>query len=284
MGIGAQELNLTFSLWKEGAFKGMTSVCELGAQDLKAPEAEINIALAALTGRPLPATRDPKAPSTSYSPRILYRELGFTDYTCIDADGSNGSIVMDLNEDQRAKGFDKQFDLVTNYGTSEHVFNQHNFFKNAHDLCRTGGIMIHGVPFQGYLNHGLFNYQPNLFTDLARTNGYELLGIYMNPDANCETLAPYTDELMKFVSFPSVAQSTMLLLVALRKTNGDAFKGPYDSKYIGASKFKDSYGIKTLPKTYLPLNLGQVGESIPARMLLSLVALKIRRKIAALLS
>ncbi len=284
MGIGAQELNLKFSLWKEGAFKGMTSVCELGAQDLKCPEGEVDIALSRLTGRPLPQTRDPKAPSSSYSPKILYRELGFTDYTCIDADGTNGSLVMDLNEDLRAKGFDRQFDLVTNYGTSEHVFNQYNCFLNAHNLCKAGGIMIHGVPFQGYLNHGLFNYQPNLFTDLARANGYELLGIYLNPDANCETLAPYTDELMKFVSFPTVAQSTMLLLVALRKITDAPFKGPYDSKYIGASQFKNSYGFQTLPKTYLPLNLGQIGESIPARTLLDLLGKKIRRKLAAWLS
>jgi hypothetical protein len=99
--------------------------------------------------------------------------LGF-DYASIDIDGSPGSIPLDLNYDDvppEAKG---GYDLVTNFGTTEHVANQLNAFKIIHDLTAPGGIMIHHVPTQGMFNHGLVNYNFKFFWMLARSNGYNV--------------------------------------------------------------------------------------------------------------
>jgi hypothetical protein len=68
-----------------------------------------------------------------------------------------------------------RFQLVTNFGTTEHVVNQLNAFKIVHDLTAVGGIMMHELPAQGTLNHGFFAYQPKFFERLARVNGYEVL-------------------------------------------------------------------------------------------------------------
>ena len=99
------------------------------------------------------------------------------DHDAIDIDGSPGSIPLDLNYDDvpiEARG---KYDLVTNFGTTEHVANQLNAFKVIHDLTRVGGIMVHELPAQGMFNHGLINYNPKFFWMLARSNRYKWLHI-----------------------------------------------------------------------------------------------------------
>ena len=109
-----------------------------------------------------------------------YLSLGFERYLAIDVNTERDAIAMDLNVDiSKTYGFTKQFDLVTNNGTGEHVFNQYMVFKNAHDLCRTGGFMIHVLPFYRWVDHGFFNYNPNLFPCLANQNGYELRELWI---------------------------------------------------------------------------------------------------------
>ncbi len=64
-----------------------------------------------------------------------YRALGFASYDAIDVNSRYGSLVMDLNVDLRERcGFERTFDLVTNNGTGEHIFNQYAVFKNMHQL------------------------------------------------------------------------------------------------------------------------------------------------------
>lgn len=70
------------------------------------------------------------------------------------------------------------FDLVTNNGTGEHIFNQASVFEWAHALCKPGGMMLHVLPWTGYLNHGFFSYHPVLFRDLAGANDYEIVALY----------------------------------------------------------------------------------------------------------
>jgi hypothetical protein len=104
--------------------------------------------------------------------RQFWTWLGF-DYASIDIDGSPASVPLDLNYDDVPADFKRRFQLVTNYGTTEHVANQLNAFKVIHDLASPGGIMIHVLPAQGMFNHGLVNYNPKFFWMLARSNGYK---------------------------------------------------------------------------------------------------------------
>jgi SAM-dependent methyltransferase len=100
--------------------------------------------------------------------------LGFH-YASIDIDGSPGSIPLDLNYDSVPDEARGQYDLVTNFGTTEHVANQLNAFEVMHDLAAPGGLFIHEVPAQGYLNHGLVNYNFKFFWMLARSNNYKII-------------------------------------------------------------------------------------------------------------
>jgi hypothetical protein len=105
--------------------------------------------------------------------KIVYRL--FFDYqtlTAIDLHGTEHSLPLDLNHEI---SLDQKFDISINFGTGEHVFNVYQFFKTLHDYTKPGGIMLHVMPFLGWMDHGFFNLQPTLYWDLAERNHYEVL-------------------------------------------------------------------------------------------------------------
>ncbi len=67
------------------------------------------------------------------SAAAYYRCLGFSQYEAVDINDTYGSKVMDLNKDVReAYGFEETYDLVTNNGTGEHIFDQASVLRNLH--------------------------------------------------------------------------------------------------------------------------------------------------------
>jgi len=236
MGIGIQELQLMLTLWKDGHFQNCKSVIEIGSQGIHANHSQVAAALERL-GRFKRSDDNPKRIITAEE---IYKSLGFEKYRCIDADGRLNSLVFDLNKDiLHTYGYSEQFDLVTNHGTTEHCFDQMHAFQNIHNLCMPGGMMIHGLPFQGNLNHGHYNYQPKFFYDLAAANSYALVGMYLNIHNTVGDITPYSDELMNFLHMPP--GTNMGLYVALKKTRDEEFRIPFDGMYLESSLFKDEY-------------------------------------------
>ena len=80
-----------------------------------------------------------------------------------DAKQINLNYPVDLGE---------QFDIVMNNGTGEHVFNVFQFFRSTHEFTRPGGLMLHVMPFRGWLEHGFYSFNPTFFWDLAAANDY----------------------------------------------------------------------------------------------------------------
>lgn len=107
--------------------------------------------------------------------RSFWFSLGF-DYTAIDLVGE-AVTRLDLNRDSVPSDLRAFADLVVNAGTSEHIANQDNTFRCIHDLTKLAGIMIHAVPCQGMLTHGLFNYTAKFFWQLCKANNYEALSL-----------------------------------------------------------------------------------------------------------
>ncbi len=111
--------------------------------------------------------------------RNLYSKWGLKEYKSFDLFDSRAEIV-DLSTDLKRTD---TWDIVTNFGTSEHVFNQFAFMKNCHDLTKTGGISLHAVPVSSGMDHGFFNYHPTFFRSLAIANNYEILDFRYIPFA-----------------------------------------------------------------------------------------------------
>jgi hypothetical protein len=98
--------------------------------------------------------------------------VGVAEYSAIDPGTPGSRFRFDLN---LPVVIDEKFNLTINIGTAEHIFNVFQFFKSAHDLTETGGLMMHSSPFTGWPDHGFYNFQPTFFFDLARANRYEIL-------------------------------------------------------------------------------------------------------------
>lgn len=148
----------------------------------------------------------------------FYKALGFESYTAVDINSNFGSLVMDLNLDLREYyRFSNRYDLVTNIGTGEHLFNQYQVFKNIHDLAKPGGLMAHVMPFVNWLNHGFFNYQPVLYNDLAAANGYSVVSMSfcnrLGAEVKVDLSAPRSKATRSETSAPRIGQRTLRKLL-----------------------------------------------------------------------
>jgi hypothetical protein len=104
----------------------------------------------------------------------LYESLGFA-HTSMDINGRHGAVPVDLERPVPPE-FVGAFDIVTDYGTLEHVNGQYQAFRNVHLMCREGGVMIHHLPLAGtYPKHCRYYYTLEFMEGLARACGYDVI-------------------------------------------------------------------------------------------------------------
>jgi len=145
-------------------------------RDLKREDAEKQMLSAELAAM---AQRSDKARIFDIA-KIFYKVfLNYRSICAIDLHGTEAAYPFNLNE---PVSLDKKFDITINFGTGEHVFNTYQFFKTVHELTAPGGIMLHVMPFWGWVDHGFFNMQPTFYWDLAESNAYGLLFFMANLD------------------------------------------------------------------------------------------------------
>lgn len=103
----------------------------------------------------------------------------------IDITGCNGSYIVDLREDGVLNKFtnngEKLFSGIVNHGTFEHIEGVEGFYtayKNVHNSCEIGGIMIHETPKTGnWIGHGNHYLTEEFYTALAEKMGYTILEV-----------------------------------------------------------------------------------------------------------
>ncbi len=100
-------------------------------------------------------------------------------------------VNFDLNFDSVPPELMGAFDLVMNYGTTEHLLNQFHAFNVVHDLTKAGGVMIHSLPFQGYVDHGFFCYSGKFFKRLGQFNRYKMLELGFTESPSGTATPPY---------------------------------------------------------------------------------------------
>lgn len=103
-----------------------------------------------------------------------YEAMGCGRYESIDANG-RGSITYDLNRKWHGKG--GEFDLVTDFGTTEHIFNQAEVWRTIHTMTKVGGFIAFDKPTQGYDDHGFFNVHETMLRDLAAANAWAVVNL-----------------------------------------------------------------------------------------------------------
>lgn len=242
--MGSSTLPLLMALKRRGYIPNGSAVIEIGAQQLDDSFVRAKADIAA-TGRffgvttppPSFAWTGPRSDTNVLAGAPLAREfwtwLGFS-YASIDIDGSPGSIPLDLNYDEVPTEFSGKYDVVTNFGTTEHVANQLQSFKIVHDLATPGALMLHVLPTSGGLNHGLVSYNPKFFWMLGRSNGYKIAFMTMGqsernsglPQNLLEFLALYEPQAEK--DFAAFRMPVTSIVVALQKVFDTPFVAPLD--------------------------------------------------------
>jgi hypothetical protein len=103
--------------------------------------------------------------------------LGLTDvsYLGYDVCPSPGTEIFDLNTQRLPAGRKRSFDVVLNFGTTEHLINQLNAFEVMHDAMKVGGVCFHQLPSVGWIDHGYFNYNGLFIDDLVKAHDYEVV-------------------------------------------------------------------------------------------------------------
>ena len=150
-------------------FSGARNILDLGPQDISSG-IEFSRHL-------LDSTID-IAPNELFFSKHLYQKFGVREYYALDIFDKRANIKEDLNLPIESI---HKFDIVTNFGTMEHVFNVSICLENIHNLTRDGGIMLHCVPTSLGYDHGYYNFHQSLFKDIALANNYEVIDIRYVP-------------------------------------------------------------------------------------------------------
>jgi hypothetical protein len=175
--------------------------------------------------------------------------------------------ALDIFEGYKTKSFDLNhqdldaedrgwYDVVLNFGTTEHLLGQFNAFKVIHEATAVGGIIYHDLPMTGHLDHGFYNYNPVLLLSLAEANGYEVIRMWFDGGLAGESLRsefvrrygerPYfavqpSTELWMGTELPTASLSFIA-----RKLNDAPFRASLEtSTTVGAvvGAIDDKYGV-----------------------------------------
>ena len=157
---------------------------------------------------------------------------------------------MDLNTDiSKQYNWTEKFDLVTNNGTGEHVFNQYTVYKNTHDLTKVGGYMIHVLTFYRWVDHGFFNTQPNLYPCLALQNNYDLKGLWIGTSNGDRLEKCAVEKLRRYKGYrndfqlDSWERDPMVCAIIQKKVDAP-FEIPQQHLYSGENITSDEIGKK----------------------------------------
>lgn len=105
-----------------------------------------------------------------------FRSLGIN-HISVDWNGQDGAVKLDLRK-PLCLG---DFDMVTNFGTTEHVDQQEPCWRNIHEAVKVGGWLVSMTPYPGdWTWHGEWYPTAEFYHELAELNGYEVERLYVD--------------------------------------------------------------------------------------------------------
>jgi hypothetical protein len=186
MAIGSMHIEWLSSLASRSHIRAGAAVLDLGTQDLWGEPEPLRRVAARHLGpadcdRILTAIYDGKTARRT-SQHDFYSIFGAGSYRSIDLGDPRADFPLDLNLPVPAGT--GTYDVVTNFGTTEHVFNIGQTFANIHNLLEVDGIQLHTLPAYGYIDHGFYNIHPSVYLDMAKANAYEVVDVFYIDNIN----------------------------------------------------------------------------------------------------
>jgi len=177
MGLGMSSLQNLLELNNLGYFKNSKSIIEMGSQELHIKKEDLKELLehAGFDGdlvNKIPNINNwPSGPRASS--KHFYSLLGIKEYSSLDNNGQSEVINHDLNEPLEDESMFRKFDIVTDYGTCDCIYNVGECYKTMHKLAKKDGyIIIHQhafKPFRYYL------FDKSFFESIAAANNYKII-------------------------------------------------------------------------------------------------------------
>ena len=286
LGLGLDTVQSNLELYNLGYFKNTKAVIELGSQELHLKKDDLKEFFEYANIDSNLINKYPNINNWPGQPRCsskyFYESLGFSEYKCIDInfnssvnhqDNKNDYIIHDLNTPFKDKSQFNKFDLVTDYGTCEHIFNVSECYRTMHNLVKPGGyIMITQDVIKG---HGFFLFDKPTFERIAAANNYKIINrSYVIPTdkitENGTGIAyhiPQSQALLNMLSFGKIKKVT--IAITFQKQDDKDFKIPslenqYQSKLglmqggdfnFGFNRmyFKDPLSYSLLPSSKISI-------------------------------
>lgn len=159
---------------------GLGRVLTLGRQELHVNHAEVRWAKL--------AQYQSSKIQGKFAEECLLGAFGAEIVDSIDASNyQNATFIIDLNEDIPSRMLGK-YDTVLDFGTSEHIYDIRQVFKNVSDAVKVGGQIVHILPTNGFSGHGFYQFSPEFFfSTYSESRGFQSTKVFVvNP------LNPYT--------------------------------------------------------------------------------------------
>ena len=289
MGLGLAAVQNTLELHNLGYFKNSNSVIEIGSQELHLKKEDLKelfeyAGLKSNLVEEYPNINNwPERPRCSA--KYFYESLGLKEYHSIDINGDYGAIVHDLNKPFEDKSKFNKFDIVTDHGACEHVFNIAECYRTMHNLAKPGGyIIIAQAVLKG---NGYFTFDESFFEGIAAANNYNIIfnSYLLNPGSKTKSGSSHEFHIPRHRELFNVLDFSKLeglgIYGVLQKTKEDEFKIPYQGKFMKevyniSGGFNRFYSKEPMGYTYVPSSTLEV-EAAPFRFLIKALIIKIRK-------
>lgn len=174
----------------------------------------------------------------------------------------NATVIHDLNTPISGK-HEKEYDLVLDSGTLEHVFNFPVAIRNYMDLTKVGGHFIGIYPCNNFYGHGFYQFSSEVFyRTFSKDNGFKVIDAIIFVDEPNTTFYSVqdTDEIHQRVEFNNT-KPAYIYVVARKIDKSIPFKNfPLQTDYSefkwkgnrqAAKRNKSRKSIKKLIPPYL---------------------------------
>lgn len=112
--------------------------------------------------------------------KLWFQSQGWR-HVSIDLNGLGGALKLDLQQPLDVPALGGPFDVVTNYGTTEHVEEQEPCWCNVNALVKVGGLLVSCTPLD-WPRHGRWYPREEWYREFADLNGYEIIDLWYLTD------------------------------------------------------------------------------------------------------
>ncbi len=172
--------------------------------------------------------------------------------TIVDLNGA-----FDCADPDYVEYLDRQFGLVVDPGTSEHIFNVGNVFALLAQICSIDGYIVHANPLS-MGNHGFWSLHPTAYVDFYQANGFTI-------EMMAELSGPLEKRIIRAVPATkrfAMAMDAVMLCVA-KKVEDRPLVFPVQTKYRNNPMLKGGGVMNMIDRRISPAAQAQYYDGEP---------------------